>query len=494
MSGPINAVATIAALRASTSTTLVGSTCYVEGYYAAVDGGEGMFTNVAASVHADDGGSCIIDASGRHWLRAIKYSTVSVDDFGAIGDGATANGTAFQNAINWANTNPGGGGKVIVECKRYAFGTSEHLTVPGIVTLAGAITGWFGGYSDPESQGPTLLITNTATTFLSITGEGNAEDLIYYYPNQVTWAASTPTVYPPTITLLGSGAVRRSYGINPYQFISIQTGRCTVEGIQTGAIQNAISVDHCEDYTYIDKVCVSTYPTDAWPAGAGAFPTALDNWILRNRIGISFARCDSFKMSNVGIFGSQTGIQFIDSPDRTQPTYFNAYGEAVNIDIDTCEYGVIAYSTNTDAGGVKFVNLNIGATIAAVGPKSAILTVAGGTQQPWITWIGGGCRGVWANGAVNSSAAGRVYYEQVRGLNPVSQGVVTPPVPASGVNYTNETGLTIEVHIASSTGSFTHVYLQGVGIGSNTTSFLLRPFDTVQLVYTGSASWEFFGS
>lgn len=93
-------LANISALRAATMAALPASLVYVTGYYAGADGGEGPFWLSADTTSADNGGTIIVDASGRRWYRETGSSPYSVIWFGAKGDSTTDDFTAIQAAIH----------------------------------------------------------------------------------------------------------------------------------------------------------------------------------------------------------------------------------------------------------------------------------------------------------------------------------------------------------------------------------------------------------
>jgi hypothetical protein len=125
-------VATIAALRLLGASAANYLTVYVRGYYADADGGEGAFwydSTDAAS--ADNGGTIVVDASGRRWKRSLPYGQVSVLHFGAKGDAATDDVTAFENASAWCGIT---GHALIVPPRIYRF-TATWDAVPKSLSI-----------------------------------------------------------------------------------------------------------------------------------------------------------------------------------------------------------------------------------------------------------------------------------------------------------------------------------------------------------------------
>lgn len=98
-----NGLANIAALQAATTGTYTGLLAYILGYYTEGDGGEGHFWYDASdTTSSDNGGTIIVDASGRRWKRNLNGMPVTFKQFGAVGDGTTDDSTKLQACIDWA--------------------------------------------------------------------------------------------------------------------------------------------------------------------------------------------------------------------------------------------------------------------------------------------------------------------------------------------------------------------------------------------------------
>jgi hypothetical protein len=135
--GLILSVPTIAALRAVTAMTLPVIQCIVAGYHTGADGGEGTFWyNAADTTSADNAGTIIVDASGRRWYRETLSQPMSVNWFGAVGDGTTDDSAAVLAAV--AAVVALGGGKVTFSAKRYQLGTTTLAVTTSSVEFQGA--------------------------------------------------------------------------------------------------------------------------------------------------------------------------------------------------------------------------------------------------------------------------------------------------------------------------------------------------------------------
>jgi hypothetical protein len=139
-------VDSVAALKDISPATLAdGDSQHVLGYYAANDGGGGLFRWNASSTAADDGGITFIPSSspdsGR-WQRIFTPNAVQIRWFGAKGTGwsgtnadRAADHAAFQAALNWANNRPdisfAYGGATIY------LGVGEYVTSGGFTQRPG---------------------------------------------------------------------------------------------------------------------------------------------------------------------------------------------------------------------------------------------------------------------------------------------------------------------------------------------------------------------
>lgn len=142
-------IANITALQAATTGTLPQGVCYVEGYYALNDGGEGTFATGTPTTA--NGGTIINDASARSWYRLGSRNGATIFQFGAKGDGATDDWGAWQAAINAVQ-----GTSAVLFFPACVSVVSLQLTVTAAIKIVGAGNG----------SGPGIMTTAGASVLL----------------------------------------------------------------------------------------------------------------------------------------------------------------------------------------------------------------------------------------------------------------------------------------------------------------------------------------
>jgi hypothetical protein len=135
-------VENIAALKAYDISLLSDNqSVFVNGYYAAGDGGGGRFLWDSTSVVAENDGTVIQitgEATGR-FIRPYSLET-SVREWGATGDGVTDDSAAFQAAIDWMNNQVlGTGGIVNADIGIYNWGATGITLYEGIQLIGGGM-------------------------------------------------------------------------------------------------------------------------------------------------------------------------------------------------------------------------------------------------------------------------------------------------------------------------------------------------------------------
>lgn len=195
-----------------------------------------------------------------HGASAMGFLNVS--DFGARGDGADDQTTAFQNALDAAQKL--GGATVYARPGRYLF--RGNLKIPSAVTLAGSfhsVPAHNGirdaGLPKPGEDGTTLMPTagrgaETGDPFLSLTTNSVVQGLVIYYPDQDPKA--TPVPYPWAIAMRGKNpAVLDVELLNPYQGIDATNNeRHNIRNIAGQPLRRGILIDQIYDVGRIENV------------------------------------------------------------------------------------------------------------------------------------------------------------------------------------------------------------------------------------------------
>lgn len=106
---------------------------YVKGYYTgtAVGGGQFYFDE-ADTTSADNGGTVIVTASGKRWKRVNVGRTLSIVDFGAVGDYESDCNDSLKSCLFAASQN---GASVLIP--NGVFGLSENIEIPNGVSIYG---------------------------------------------------------------------------------------------------------------------------------------------------------------------------------------------------------------------------------------------------------------------------------------------------------------------------------------------------------------------
>lgn len=325
---------------------------------------------------------------------------ISVNTFGARGDGHTDDTSAIQSAINAASAS--GGGSVAFNVASYY--TTGTFIVPAGVVLCGTIEGPFDvGGNNPigATIGPTLLVTNTSAPFITLQGIGaGVADLLFHYPNQVHSSATAPSVYPYTILTTAPGTkVVRSTVTNAYNFLDIESGRVIAQDLFIGAFNVGVNIDHAHDHVTLRNLLNQVF----WDVVENVnYPTTIDTWVMRHGTALVAARVDSLEIHDFNMFSKFMGIMLIDSPDTTQNPRCG-FGSGSDIDLDTAQIGILVTASNT--AGYKFTNVDLG---SGYGGQAAVQLQAGGSLPPDVLINGGSERGTWSLGPFPAAAAGHL--------------------------------------------------------------------------------------
>ena len=175
--------------------------------------------------------------------------------------------------------------------------TTGTFIVPTAVVLCGAIEGPFDvGFGVNPAQAvvaPTLLVTNTSATFITLQGAGaGVTDLLFHYPNQAAASASAPNVYPYTIQVTSPGTkVVRCLVTNAYNFLDIESGRVLAQDLYIGAFNIGINIDHAYDHVTLRNLLHQVY-WDLVQVQNPSWPQPIDTWVQSHAIALVVNRVE----------------------------------------------------------------------------------------------------------------------------------------------------------------------------------------------------------
>lgn len=425
----------------------------------------------------------------------VEELGISVKDFGAVGDATTDDTTAFQNAINYVNSL--GGGTVFVPTARYKF--TGVLELKANVSLVGTQDGPFepSGNFLTTTKAPTLLITNTATSFITQTtgtgyvGNNTIKNLAFGYPSQIAaTSAAAITVYPYTITLDQGGAtIENCFFYNSYNGVFVHNGKVRILNCNFGTLHYGITLDRAVDWVQIDNIQFCPYYT----YGSGlSWPQNIDTTMKTNgSMAFRILRADSPALNNIGIFQwYQYGI-YLDAGTEVGFTG-PSYGRGNNIDFDGPLTNIYAKETRTAGLGWMFTNLTMVGDTAG-GVKGGFYLASGGAEAPHIkavnlTYRSAGAPFYTINAGYLSIKHAYSTATQVGDLNGVA--LTAPAVPASGVTITST--FPFSVGIYPNGGTVTDVTINGTASGGPRGMIHLPPLGTLMLTHAGAPTWTWF--
>jgi len=335
-------LATIAALRANTTVSV--TPIWVRGYAADADGGEGMFVYVSTdTTSADNGGTIIVDASGRRWYREMAGDPVSVKWFGAKGDGTTNDTTAFRNAI--------------------ATGLPVHIpdsATPYIIldqitcSAAGQLIYGDGKVSSAIQIGATFNLSATGvfvTSSLLLPGPQFRDFSINFIQPDTTVKGSL-TNYPPAFYTNNSArqlfrGLKITAAMTAFMLFG-NPGGTTIADCELSAFNDHININGSADTVTVDNCRFE-------PDTLTANQTTIYLSGSTGGVGIRSARCDDLQVSNCLFYTGQGMILTRDgSGNPTFGTFSNVAFDTTNginmtdgyIQLASCYFTAASASVN----------------------------------------------------------------------------------------------------------------------------------------------------
>ena len=264
---------------------------------------------------------------------AVKTSTWSVMDFGAVADGTTDNTAAFQKAMDTAGAAKGG----IVEVPTGRFSFAGTLTVPKEVTLRGVFTysPAHAGIRDksPETPdfGTVFLVhagagTEEGAPFILLQSNAVLQGVCVFYPDQNP--DTVPKAYPYAVALRGNNsAILDCELLNPYNGIDAsQNQRVLIRNIHGQPLHIGLYVDDIYDIGRIENVHWNPW----WSMSKDLF-----EWQKSNGVGFIFGKSDWHYVINTFCFGYRVGYKFIQTKKG------NTNGNFLGIGADDCRTSIL---------------------------------------------------------------------------------------------------------------------------------------------------------
>jgi hypothetical protein len=274
--------------------------------------------------------------------------TVSVKDFGAVGDGTADDTAAVQNAINAASANSAGK-TVYFPTGKYKLTSAINISAsvsilgdePSAIKIGGGIGG--GTFLFFSHTGKGLNITNSGGYYAGV----QISQIGTYRTQPVPAPGWTPTAHDFDIFISGLTDINifNVTLLNPTNGIKQTSGggRINIDYLKMQAMTKGIVIDEAFDVCRISNVHM-------WPFWED--DSDVHAWTLANLDGISMGRCDNPMLTNIFTIFANSGIRF----------YQNASGATskvhlVNADFDAGINGIRVDNTVTNGVTGQFSNV-----------------------------------------------------------------------------------------------------------------------------------------
>lgn len=343
-------LANYAALRANTLFTLP---LFLKGAATDRDGGEGIFVwNSTDTTTADNGGTVIVDASGRRWFRSYSSEGVDIRWFGAKGDGVTDCTAAIQAALNTGQT---------------VFIPGQHFVINNPVTVSTKGQKIYGvGRTTSQIQiTPNFNMGATGVLILQ-SGEPGAilQDFGIFYTRSNSEDLST---YPAAIVANAQPRCMferiRITGATICVDMRDNAGGTYFYGCEFSFFKYGIWIDGCLDTVRITDCHM-------WPFTIAANNTQL-NAMETQSFGVFSGRMDDLKILNSLFFCLYGLVTFMGTRSNPGPTGV----QMTNVAFDTCG-GINVAGGNASLSNCYFSpGLTTSQPVAVLGTPTGATTV-----------------------------------------------------------------------------------------------------------------------
>jgi hypothetical protein len=389
------------------------------------DGTSGMFIRMDGdATSADNGGTVIVDASGRRWKR-IYSGSLDVRVFGAKGDGTTDDAPAIQAAIDYLSTLPKGGE---LSGPGMTFRCDSTITLKDKVSLVG-VSRWFTLSFNNAAQDGFVIGGSTAQTrreVRNLTVSGTVRDA-FVCANWPTAQLGGIDLDVSNVSLLGAIATNGFTFANVYSsaFRNLSTSGATITNAcyRFLATVNGVSFDNL--YTGGGAGHLYCYYIDCEERPTGDVSLPSGHGILLNspvaqggKYGFYFARCRSLVVNNpyVENVANPVVIGLAGGAITARGVVFNG-GTYGNVYVSNPYYanrGPIWYFVNA-----RGVTVNSPEMFQPANARQLTITGGGGSSgQAWML--------------VNRDGTPAAYVIDHCGKNYATPPTVTAPAPLTG--------------------------------------------------------------
>lgn len=266
------------------------------------------------------------------------YPPGNILRYGAIGDGATNNYTAINNAVKVANVS---GLVVVVPAGNFEINTASGTINTSYVTFQG--TGVQEGNATIGTQGSVISIIGTANAPFTIGAGVTFDGIGFYYPAQVD--SPTPTVYPPTL-LTSTALVGAINGVYVQNCIVYNAYRFFVDTDTGGSIGHVFFLDNtiygiltCFELAYNAEIITHSGNEYTFGVFQPATEGGLRGFTRANGSVYLINRSDGLTIQQNVFFGYLNAINYAMTAQICQLTAIS------NNYFDNCRFPVLATGT-----------------------------------------------------------------------------------------------------------------------------------------------------
>ena len=268
---------------------------------------------------------------------------ITVEDFGAVGDGVADDGPAFQAAHDYLAVN--GGGEIKLEAKTYLINTQVTVTTAVVWRGQGFREGPQSNAINPvrPTEGTWIIHGNPADSVFRVTGANaqNAQfrDMAFWEVHPTISAGWAPTVYDWCIEAADTGGAivldNVHFGM-VYKAVRLKNlGRARLN-IQGQILYRGVEADECLDKLWFPRI-------DFWPFHSGR--DEVIQWQQANGVCMDILRVDGFWATSFFCFGYLGGFQFRTGAFGVATRWFigDAYFDYTKIGVDVQSSSIIGW-------------------------------------------------------------------------------------------------------------------------------------------------------